>query len=89
MAVAAALAQLRRLVEFSCDAADPVRRDASLVFVSQLSLHSRRVSPAATGNDGQQPTDFFAVYLDDFNQAELVHISELASATEIPTATAA
>ena len=33
--------------------------------------------------------DFFTVYLDDFSQTELVHISELASAAESPTATAA
>ena len=33
--------------------------------------------------------DFFTVYLDGFSQAELVHISELASAAEVPSVTAA
>ena len=33
--------------------------------------------------------DFFTVYLDGFSQAELVQISELASAAEVPSATAA
>ena len=56
VAVAAALAQLRRYVDLSCDAADSARRDTSLDCLSQLSLHSRRVSPAATAKDGQQPT---------------------------------
>ena len=38
---------------------------------------------------GKSRQDFFTVYLDGFSRAELVHISELASAAEIPTATAA
>ena len=38
---------------------------------------------------GNSQQNFFAVYLDDFDTAQLVHISELASAAEIPTATAA
>ena len=33
--------------------------------------------------------DFFTVYIDGFSQAELVHISELASAAEVPSSTAA
>ena len=38
---------------------------------------------------GKSLQNFFAVYLGNFNQAGLVHISELASSVEIPTATAA
>ena len=38
---------------------------------------------------GKNRQDFFTVYLDGFSQAELVHISEQASAAEMPSATAA
>ena len=64
------LLPLRRYVDLSCDAADPARRETSLDLLSWFSLHGRRVSPAAAANDGKSQQNFFAVYLDDFNQAE-------------------